>query len=137
MRTYSDMTDERRLKFLQEYLASDQTKREFEKANGLGRNRISRWLRIFATEDKKVSTTLTSSMETLPSKDKSESAAEELHRLRLELKVKQLELKRVTMARDAYEKMILLYGAQNEAYMSWSAEKWVRGLCFNELGVGG
>lgn len=30
-----------------------------------------------------------------------------------------------------------IYGAQNEAYMSWSAEKWVRGLCFNELGVGG
>lgn len=29
------------------------------------------------------------------------------------------------------------YGAQNEAYMSRSAEKWVRGLCFNELGVGG
>ena len=27
------------------------------------------------------------------------------------------------------------YGAQNEAYMSRSAEKWVRGLCFNELGV--
>lgn len=30
-----------------------------------------------------------------------------------------------------------LYGAQNEAYMSRSAEKWVRGLCFNELGVYG
>lgn len=30
-----------------------------------------------------------------------------------------------------------LYGAQNEAYMSRSAEKWVRGLCFNELGVSG
>lgn len=29
------------------------------------------------------------------------------------------------------------YGAQNEAYMSRPAEKWVRGLCFNELGVGG
>lgn len=29
------------------------------------------------------------------------------------------------------------YGAQNEAYMSRSAEKWVRGLCFNELGVSG
>lgn len=28
-----------------------------------------------------------------------------------------------------------MYGAQNEAYMSRSAEKWVRGLCFNELGV--
>lgn len=31
--------------------------------------------------------------------------------------------------------MVDLYGAQNEAYMSRSAEKWVRGLCFNELGV--
>lgn len=29
------------------------------------------------------------------------------------------------------------YGAQNEAYMSRSAEKLVRGLCFNELGVSG
>ena len=29
------------------------------------------------------------------------------------------------------------YGAQNEAYMCRSAEKWVRGLCFNELGVSG
>lgn len=32
---------------------------------------------------------------------------------------------------------MLIYGAQNEAYMSRSAEKWVRGLCFNELGVCG
>lgn len=31
----------------------------------------------------------------------------------------------------------LEYGAQNEAYMSRSAEKWVRCLCFNELGVSG
>lgn len=30
-----------------------------------------------------------------------------------------------------------LYGAQNEAYMSRLAEKWVRGLCFSELGVCG
>ena len=30
-----------------------------------------------------------------------------------------------------------IYGAQNEAYMSRSAEKWVKGLCFNELGVSG
>lgn len=30
-----------------------------------------------------------------------------------------------------------IYGAQNEAYMSRSAEKWARGLCFNELGVSG
>lgn len=31
----------------------------------------------------------------------------------------------------------IIYGAQNEAYMSRSAEKWVRGLCFKELGVSG
>lgn len=30
-----------------------------------------------------------------------------------------------------------IYGAQNEAYMSRSAEKCARGLCFNELGVCG
>ena len=34
-------------------------------------------------------------------------------------------------------KDVVKYGAQNEAYMSRSAEKWVRGLCFNELGVSG
>ena len=34
-------------------------------------------------------------------------------------------------------KLKAYYGAQNEAYMSRSAEKLVRGLCFNELGVGG
>ena len=36
-----------------------------------------------------------------------------------------------------YFMMVILriYGAQNEAYMSRSVEKWVRGLCFNELGA--
>ena len=41
---------------------------------------------------------------------------------------------------NSYESIISdfsIYGAQNEAYMSRSAEKWVRGLCFNELGVDG
>ena len=33
--------------------------------------------------------------------------------------------------------LLMKYGAQNEAYMSRLAEKWVRGLCFNELGVCG
>lgn len=35
------------------------------------------------------------------------------------------------------QRLMSQYGAQNEAYMSRSAEKWVRGLCFNELGVCG
>lgn len=36
-----------------------------------------------------------------------------------------------------YNSVASMYGAQNEAYMSRSAEKLVRGLCFNELGVCG
>lgn len=41
------------------------------------------------------------------------------------------------MKREREKEEIEIYGAQNEAYMSRSAEKWVRGLCFNELGVCG
>ena len=44
---------------------------------------------------------------------------------------------RIKEKEDAQANYIKIYGAQNEAYMSRSAEKWVRGLCFNELGVGG
>ena len=39
--------------------------------------------------------------------------------------------------RNSTVEFLTFYGAQNEAYMSRSAEKWVRGLCFNELGVCG
>ena len=106
MRTYSGMNDERRLGYIQLYLASNQTKQEFEKENGLGRDSISNWLRTFAIEDKTTSVTLSPSMSTLPTNIEQESPEEELRRLKLELKTKELELKRVTMARDAYEKMI-------------------------------
>lgn len=100
------MNDERRLGYIQLYLASNQTKQEFEKENGLGRDSISKWLRTFAIEDKTTSVTLSPSMSTLPTNIEQESPEEELRRLKLELKTKELELKRVTMARDAYEKMI-------------------------------
>lgn len=100
------MNDERRLGYIRLYLASNQTKSEFEKENGLGRDSISNWLRTFAIEDKTTSVSLAPSMSTLPTNIEQESAEEELRRLKLELKTKELELKRVTMARDAYEKMI-------------------------------
>ena len=100
------MNDERRLSYIQLYLASNQTKSEFEKENGLGRDSISKWLRTFAIEDKTTSVSLSPSMSTLSTDNKTESPEEELRRLRLELKAKELELKRMTMARDAYEKMI-------------------------------
>ena len=106
MRAYSGMNDERRLSYIQLYLASNQTKSEFEKENGLGRDCISKWLRTFAIEDKTTSVTLPPSMSTLQTENKSEDPEEEIRLLKLALKKKELELKQATMARDAYKKMI-------------------------------
>lgn len=106
MRAYSGMNDERRLSYIQLYLASNQTKSEFEKENGLGRDCISKWLRTFAIEDKTTSVTLPPPMSTLPTENKSEDPEEEIRLLKLALKKKELELKQATMARDAYKKMI-------------------------------
>ena len=106
MRAYSGMNDERRLSYIQLYLASNQTKSEFEKENGLGRDCISTWLRTFAIEDKTTSVTLTPPMSTLQTENTSEDPEEEIRLLKLALKKKELELKQATMARDAYKKMI-------------------------------
>ena len=100
------MNDERGLSYIQLYLASNQTKSEFEKENGLGRDSISKWLRTFAIEDKTASVTLTPPMSTLQTETKPEDPEEEIRLLKLALKKKELELKQATMARDAYEKMI-------------------------------
>ena len=106
MRAYSGMNDERRLSYIQLYLASNQTKSEFEKENGLGRDCISKWLRTFAIEDRTTSVTLTPPMSTLQTENTSEDPEEEIRLLKLALKKKELELKQATMARDAYKKMI-------------------------------
>ena len=106
MRSYSGMNDERRLSYIQLYLASNQTKSEFEKENGLGRDCISKWLRTFAIEDKTTSVTLPPPMSTLQTENKSDDPEEEIRLLKLALKKKELELKQATMARDAYKKMI-------------------------------
>ena len=100
------MNDERRLSYIQLYLASNQTKSEFEKENGLGRDCISKWLRTFAIEDKTTSVTLPPPMSTLQTENKSDDPEEEIRLLKLALKKKELELKQATMARDAYKKMI-------------------------------
>ncbi|MGN1256121.1 MAG: hypothetical protein ACI4UA_03045 [Bacteroidaceae bacterium] len=100
------MNDERRLSLIQLYLASNQTKSEFEKENGLGRASISKWLRTFAIEDKTSSVRLPPPMSTLQTESNLEDPAEEIRLLKLALKKKDLELKQATMARDAYEKMI-------------------------------
>lgn len=101
------MTDEKRLSLLNAYLSSDKSKNAFEKENGLSQHSISNWLRIFAVEDK----TLVSSpatvwdMKKVPEKD---DLLREIGRLKQELRLKSLDLKRAEMARDAYDRMIAL-----------------------------
>ena len=108
MRQNKDMDDAKRLSLLEEYLSSTSLKTTFEKEKGLAKGCISRWLSNFAIEDKPtiVNAVLPMSKEN----DKTEllNPGDEIVRLRQELKAKELELKRATMARDAYERMIVI-----------------------------
>lgn len=108
MRKKKQMDDAQRLSLLHEYLGSSSSKSSFEKEKGLSRKSISYWLRKFALEDKPHVVKIVMPMN---SDDKSLSQLDpndEIVRLHKELIAKELELKRVTMARDAYEKMVEL-----------------------------
>ena len=108
MRNNRGMTDEKRMALLQEYLSSDKQKTLFEKEKGLSRSTISHWLRIFAVEDKPVvysQQVVVTDMKKDPDK---EDLLHEISRLKQELRSKSLDLKRTEMARDAYERMIVL-----------------------------
>lgn len=54
MRQVREMTDEKRLAFVEEYLSSGKSKIVFEKEKGLSQKCISKWIRTFAVEDKPV-----------------------------------------------------------------------------------
>ena len=54
MRQYGTKTDEQRLALLSEYLSSGMSMSRFQKEKGLSHSSISRWLRIFAVDDKPV-----------------------------------------------------------------------------------
>ena len=104
------MTDEKRLALLNEYLSSGKSKNAFEKEKGLSQHCISNWLRIFAVEDKPVVLTSQAAVTDMQ-KDKDpdkEELLQEIDRLKQELRLKSLDLKRTEMARDAYERMIVL-----------------------------
>lgn len=100
------MDDAKRLALLEEYLSSASLKTTFEKEKGLSRGSISSWLRNFAIEDKPQIVKVVLPMSTDNDNRMMVDPDSEIARLRQELKAKDLELKRVTMARDAYEKMI-------------------------------
>ena len=52
MREYKKYSKEECLSYLEEYLSSSFTKRQFEREKGLKCTTIQRWLRIFGLEDK-------------------------------------------------------------------------------------
>ena len=109
------MTDEKRMALLYEYLSSDQSRASFEKEKGLTHSTIYRWLRIFAVEDKpavqprQVAVQSRQTVETEMKKDPdNEDLLQEIARLKEELRSKSLDLKRAEMARDVYERMIVM-----------------------------
>ena len=107
MRQNGEMTDEKRLALLDEFLSSGKSKKRFEKEKGLSNCSISRWLRIFAVENKPVLSSQAAVTDMKKDPDK-EELLQEIDRLKQELRLKSLDLKRMEMARDAYERMIVL-----------------------------
>ncbi len=122
MRDNRGMTDEKRMTLLQEYLSSDKSRASFEEEKGLSHSTIYRWLRIFAVEDKPAVPSRPSFEQSGQSAAQSEQAVvtdmkkdpdkedllQEIARLKEELRSKSLDLKRAEMARDVYERMIVL-----------------------------
>ena len=102
------MTDEKRLALLTEYLSSGKSKWAFCKEKGLSHSIISKWLRIFAVEDTPVVSALQATATDMKKDSDTEGLLQEIGRLKQELRLKSLDLKRAEMARDAYEQMILL-----------------------------
>jgi transposase-like protein len=107
MRKNREMTDDKRLALLNEYLSSGKSKTAFEKEKGLSMHCISKWLRTFAVEDKPVPSSQAAVTDMKNDLDK-EDLLLEIARLKQELRSKSIDLKRTEMARDAYERMIVL-----------------------------
>ena len=107
MRKNRGMTDEKRMVLLKEYLSSGMSKRRFEKEKGLSDGSILNWIRIFAAENNPVISSQVAVTDMKKDPDK-EELLEEIARLKQELRSKSIDLKRTEMARDAYERMIVL-----------------------------
>ena len=93
MRKVKEMTDEKRLALLNEYLSSGKSKHAFEKEKGLSQHCISNWLRTFAVECKPVLSSQAAVTDMRKDPDK-EELLREIDRLKQELRLKSLDLKR-------------------------------------------
>ena len=107
MRQNGEMTDEKRLALVEEYLSSGKSRNAFEKEKGLSQHCISNWIRTFAVEDKSLLSSQVAVTDMKKDPDK-EELLQEIDRLKQELRLKSIDLKRTEMARDAYERMIVL-----------------------------
>ena len=107
MRQFGEMTDDKRLALLNEYLSSGMSKYRFVKEKGLSKSSFSKWLRTFVVgnEPALLSQAAVTDMKKDPDK---EELLQEIDHLKQELRLKSLDLKRTEMARDAYERMIVL-----------------------------
>ena len=108
MRRFGEMTDENRLALLNEYLSSGMSKNAFENEKGPYQHSISRWLRKFAVESEPVVSSPQVAVTDMKNDPDKEDLLQEIDRLKQELRLKSLDLKRTEMARDAYERMIVL-----------------------------
>ena len=108
MRQNGEMTDEKRLALLNEYLSSGKSKWRFQKEKGLSHKCISNWIRTFAVEDNAVVIMPQTAVTDMKKDPDKEELLQEIDRLKQELRLKSLDLKRTEMARDAYERMIVL-----------------------------
>ena len=102
------MTDEKRLALVEEYLSSGKSRYAFEKEKGLSHKCISNWIRTFAVEDNAVVIMPQSAVTDMKKDRDKEELLQEIARLKQELRSKSIDLKRTEMARDAYERMIVL-----------------------------
>jgi len=107
MRQFGEMTDEKRLALIEEYLSSGKSQWRFQKEKGLGKCTISKWIRTFAVEGKPVLSSQAAVTDMKKDPDK-EGLLREIAHLKQELRSKSIDLKRTEMARDAYERMIVL-----------------------------
>ena len=108
MRQNGEMTDEKRLALVEEYLSSGKSRYAFEKEKGLSHKCISNWIRTFAVEDNAVVTMPQTAVTDMKKDPDKEELLQEIARLKQELRSKSVDLKRTEMARDAYERMIVL-----------------------------
>ena len=107
MRKRRRWTNDEKLSLI-EYFRSGKSIWAFSAEKGLGHSRLSDWLRIFAVENNPVVCSEQAAVTDMKKDPDKEELLQEIDRLKQELRLKSLDLKRTEMARDAYERMIVL-----------------------------